>query len=109
MKEKVITIPYEEYQKLETIKKTMESNGDLIYIEEVFSTDIPVNVLRYVYTKDEYIKSVLFENEKLKEKIQELEKSNEKVCFRIGWKSLVEIALVLGIIQLAVYDFKNYL
>ena len=108
MKEKVITIPYEEYQELTTIKKTMESNGD-VFIREECCGGFGSHSFWYIYTKDEYIKQILEENHKLADRIKELEKDNEEACFRIGWKSVIEFALVLGFMLLTAYVYKTYL
>lgn len=73
MDERMITIPYEEYKELQTFRNIANSDADRIFVKnEIDSIGHHYNWWT-VYTKDDYVKNILEELNKYKEKEQKAE------------------------------------
>lgn len=73
MSERTIIIPYEEYKELQTFKEIAQKSEDRVFVKnETFSYGNHYNWWE-VYTKDDYIKSILQELNEYKKKEQEAE------------------------------------
>ena len=71
MSERMITIPYEEYKELQTFKEIAQKSEDRIFVKN--ETCAYGNLYNWweVYTKDDYVKSILRELNEYKKKEQE--------------------------------------
>lgn len=116
MNERMITIPFEEYEELKNFKSMSQNENMLVYIKkEIYELGHGTHVW-FIYTKDKAVREITDELiearkelEKSKEQCKQLEEENEKACYRIGWKSIVEMILVLSIIIGFVHLYKIYL
>ena len=116
MNERMITIPFEEYEELKHFKRMAKEEYMKIYLKaEIFDFGHSYKWWE-IYTKDEAVRKITDELiearkelEKSKEQCKKLEEENEKACYRIGWKSIVEMILVLSIIMGFMYLYQIYL
>lgn len=95
MSERTITIPYEEYQELNTIKRVMSSEGDVVYVKDDTYSAGNHYVISAVHTKNDYVKRLLRElkesKEREKEALAATEESKDKV--HPYWRS---VAIAIG-------------
>ena len=116
MKEPLTVIPFEEYEELQHFKSMAQKENMLVYIrKEKYELGHGSRVW-FVYTKDEAVRKITDElilvNKKLeksREQCKQLKEENEKACYRIGWKSIVEMIVVLSILIGFAHLFKTYL
>ena len=116
MKEQLIVIPFEEYEELKHFKRMAQEEYMKIYLKTERSDFGSCYKWWEIYTKDEAVRKITDELiearkelEKIKEQCKQLEEENEKACYRIGWKSIVEMILVLSITIGFVHLYKIYL
>lgn len=116
MSERMITIPFEEYNELQNFKSMAQKEDMMVYIKhEGYELGYDSRVW-FIYTKDQAVRKITDELiqvnkelEKSREQCMQLEEENEKACYRIGWKSIVEMIIVLSIIIGFAHLFKTYL
>ena len=116
MSERMITIPFEEYNELQNFKSVAQKENMLVYIrQERYELGHGSHVW-FIYTKDKAVRKItdelneaMKELEKSREQCKQLEEENEKACYRIGWKSIVEMIVVLSILIGFAHLFKMYL
>ena len=116
MKEPLTVISSEEYEELQHFKNMSQKENMWVYIkQERYELGHGLHVW-FIYTKDEAVKKVTDELievnkelEKSREQCKQLEEENEKACYRIGWKSIVEMIVVLSILIGFAHLFKTYL
>ena len=116
MKEPLTVIPSEEYEELQHFKSMAQNEDMMVYIKyERYELGHGSHVW-FIYSKDEAVRKITDELnqvnkelEKSREQCKQLEEENEKTCYRIGWKSIVEMIVVLSILVGFAHLFKTYL
>lgn len=116
MKEPLTVISSEEYEELQHFKSIAQNEDMMVYIKhERYELGHGLRVW-FIYTKDEAVRKItdelneaMKELEKSREQCKQLEEENEKVCYRIGWKSIVEMIVVLSILIGFAHLLKTYL
>lgn len=116
MKEPLTVIPSEEYEELQHFKSIAQNENMMVYIKhERYELGHGSHVW-FIYTKDEAVRKItdelneaMKELEKSREQCKQLKEENEKACYRIGWKSIVEMIVVLSILIGFAHLFKTYL
>ena len=109
MNERMITIPYEEYKELQTFRDIANSDADRIFVKN--ETDSIGHHYSWwtVYTKDDYVKNILEELNKYKEKEQEsvsLDESGQDFPYKRMFWMLVALMFLYAVVRIIEPIFK---
>ena len=105
MSERMITIPYKEYQELQTYKKIANSDDERVYIKEEAESLGNFYSWWFVYTKDQAVRDLSDKLNKAREELEDMkEDQGQKSDFpyrRMFWLlvGLMSLYIVAQIIE----------
>ena len=105
----MITIPYEEYKELQTFRDIANSDADRIFVKNEIDCIGHHYNWWTVYTKDDYVKNILEELNKYKEKEQEfvsLEESGQGFPYKRMFWMLVALMFLYAVVRIIEPIFK---
>ena len=107
MEERMITIPYKEYQELQTYKKIANSDDERVYIKEEVETLGNFYSWWFVYTKDQAVRDLSDKLNKAREELRQMKESQDTPKKQTSKRGLIMALLVTCIGAALVYVVSN--
>lgn len=107
MEERMITIPYKEYQELQTYKKIANSDDEMVYIKEEAEALGNFYSWWFVYTKDQAVRDLSDKLNKAREELRQMKESQDTPKKQTSKRELIMALLVICIGAALVYVVSN--
>lgn len=107
MSERMITIPYKEYQELQTYKKIANSDDERVYIKEEAEASGNFYSWWFVYTKDQAVRDLSDKLNKAREELRQMKESQDTPKKQTSKRELIKALLVICIGATLAYVVSN--